>query len=207
MATPKSPFKIYRNFLSPKFCEDVVDDLGFYTPDVDAEGRPIKMYRHHEPSSMLIYSRIKQIIPDVEEYYSVEHRGTEDITFEYIATGVKPEPICENSSYIRKKWTRIRDRDLTGLLFLSDYQEEVPFDRDYEVYGGKLEFPQHGFSFEPERGTLVVYPSGPHFINAFSEVFAGDLFVARFHFGTELPFLYNPAEFPGDYTSWFRDLL
>ena len=91
-------------------------------------------------------------------------------------------------------------------MFLSDYSENYPFDSDYEVYGGKLEFPQHDFGFNPERGTLIMYPSGPHFINAFSEVLAGDLFAARFHFGTHMPFLYNPEEFPGDYTNWFSDL-
>lgn len=206
MATPKSPFKVYRNFLSPKHCEQIVNALGFYTPDTGTDGKPIKMFRHHEPSSNLIYSRIKQIIPEVEQYYGVQHRGTEDITFEYLAQGVRMDCICENSNYRAKKWHRVRDRDITGVIFLSDHQDQIPFDSDYEVYGGKLEFPQHNFGFMPERGTLILYPSGPHFINAFAEIVAGDLFAARFHFGTQMPFLYNPNDFPGDFTVWFKDL-
>ena len=206
MATPKSPFKVYQHFLSPKYCENIVDSLGFYDPDINQEGDPIKMFRHHEESSKLIYSRIQQIIPGMEKYYNIKHRGTEDVTFEYLAQGTKSDPLCENANYIKKKWARVRDRDITGLLFLSDYREEPPFDNAYEVYGGKLEFPQHNFGFNPERGTLILYPSGPHFINAFSEVAAGDLFVARFHFAAEMPYLYNPEDFPGSYANWFTGL-
>lgn len=206
MATPKSPFKVYQNFLSAKACESIVDDLGFYDPDIDEEGNPIKMYRHHEPSRNIIYSHFKQLIPELEQYYNFSHRGTEDLTFEFMAQGCVTEPLCENSNYTSKKWARVRDRDITGLLFLSTYQDKIPFDNDYEVYGGKLEFPQHNFGFTPERGTLLMYPSGPHFINAFAPILSGDLFVVRFHLAGQMPFLYNPKEFPGDYTNWFNNL-
>ena len=206
MASPKSPFKVYENFISPKVCEQIVEDLGFYGADVDEKGHPIKMFRHDEKSNNLIYSRFQQIIPELQQYYGYNHRGTEVITFEYVPEECISEPLCENSNYVSKKWARVRDRDISFMLFLSEYQEKVPFDHDYEVYGGKLEFPQHGFGFNPNRGTLVAYPSGPHFINAFAPVIAGDLFVARFHVAAEMPYLYNPNDFPGDYTNWFNDL-
>lgn len=206
MATPKSPFRVYQQFLSAKACESIVDDLGFYMPDVSEDGTPIKMFRHHEESSNTIYSHFKQVIPELERYYGFEHRGTEQFTFEFIPEGCTTDPICENSNYINKKWARVRDRDITGMLFLSTYQDKVPFDSDYEVYGGKLEFPQHDFGFNPERGTLIMYPSGPHFINAFAPIISGDLFVARFHLAASLPFLYDPQQFPGDYTNWFSDI-
>ncbi len=206
MASAKSPFKIYQHFLSAKLCEIIVDATGFCTPDVDASGKPIKMFRHHEPSSNLIYSQFKHIIPKIEQYYDFNHRGTEDLTFEYISEGCTSQPLCENSTYIHQKWVRVRDRDITGLLFLSKYQDQVPFDTDYEVYGGKLEFPQHDFGFNPERGTLILYPSGPHFINAFSPIITGDLFAVRFHLTGHSPYLYNPQQFPGDYKTWFTNL-
>lgn len=206
MATAKSPFLVVQDFLSPKACESIVNDLGFYSPDIDKDGKPMKMFRHNETGQQIIYDRFKSHIATIEQYYKVEHRGTEDMIFEYFAQGTVSEPLCENSNYLRKKWVRTKDRDFTGVLFLSDYNEHTPFDGDYEVYGGKLEFPQHGFGFNPTRGVLIVYPSGPHFINANAAIIAGDLYQVRIHLGASLPYLYNPHEFPGDYRSWFKGL-
>jgi len=206
MAVAKSPFYVIQNFLSPKQCEKIVDDLDFYSPDFDRDGNPVKMYRYREESEMTVFNRLQPLIPNLMEYYGAEYRATETIQFEYFAAGVAAEPICENSDYLRKKWVRTKDRDITGVLFLSDYNDNPPFDSEYECYGGKLEFPQHGFGFNPQRGTLIVYPSGPHFINASTTVLSGDLFQARIHMATKLPYLYDPSQFPGDYHSWFKGL-
>jgi hypothetical protein len=206
MAVAKSPFYVIQNFLSPKLCEKIVDDLDFYSPDYDKEGNPVKMYRYKEDAELIVFNRLQPLIPKLMEYYDAEYRATETIQFEYFAAGVDPEPICENSNYVRKKWMRTKDRDITAVLFFSDYNDNPPFDSDYECYGGKLEFPQHGFGFNPQRGTLIVYPSGPHFINATSTVQSGDLIQARIHMATKLPYLYNPTQFPGDYRSWFSGL-
>ena len=206
MATPKSPFYVVQNFLTPKQCEIIVDNLGYYSPDLDHEGTPIKMMRNHEESEKIVYDKFKTLIPTLEKYYNFEHRGTELMTFEFITEGVVPEAVCDNSKWINKKWVKTKDRDFSAIVFLSDYQENLPFDSDYEVYGGKLEFLQHKFGFNPERGTLIVYPSGPHFINAISEVIAGDLFLARFYLAGQMPFLYQPDSFPGNYLSWFGNI-
>jgi len=206
MAVPKSPFYVVQDFLTPKQCEIIVDNLGYYSPDLNKEGKPIKMMRHHADSEKIIYNKFKSLIPDFEKYYNFEHRGTEPVTFEFIAEGVEPEAICDSSKWIKKKWVRTKDRDFSAVLFLSDYQEDLPFDSDYEVYGGKLEFLQHKFGFNPERGTLIVYPSSPHFINAISQIIAGDLFLARWYMAGKMPYLYQPADFPGNYLSWFSDL-
>ena len=206
MAIAKSPFYIVQNFLTPKFCEMIVDGLGYFEPDVDKEGTPTKMMRNHQPSEQIIFDRFKPMIPHLEKYYDIKHRGTELITFEYLAEGVLPEAVCDNSKWIKKKWVRTKDRDLSVMLFLSDYQDNIPFDTDYEVYGGKFEFLQHKFGFNPERGTLIVYPSGPHFINANADIEFGDLFQCKFHLAAAQPFMYRPDRFPGDYKSWFTDL-
>lgn len=205
MATAKSPFFIIKDFLNPKQTEMIVDDLGFYTPDYDKDGNPIRMIRCHEEHEQLIYNKIQQLIPTLEKYYDFEYRGTETVSFEFFPEGIVPNPICENSSYINKKWARVKDRDITGVIFLSDYQDNLPFDSEYEVYGGKLEFPQHQFGFQAQRGTLVMYPSGPHFINAVADIMAGDLFLAKFHIAASRPYLYQPEKFPGDFKSWFKD--
>ncbi len=206
MTTPKSPFYVVQNFLTPKWCEKIVDNLGYYSSDIDQEGIPIKMIRNHEESEKIIYHKFKPLIPELEKYFDFYHRGTELMTFEFITEGVTPEAICDNSKWTNKKWTKTKDRDFSVVLFLSDYQENLPFDSDYEVYGGKLEFLQHKFGFNPERGTLIVYPSGPHFINAISEIGAGDLFLARFYLAGQMPFLYQPERFPGNYLSWFSNI-
>lgn len=203
MATPKSPFIIIEDLLSPKICEQIVYDLDVHMGDFDAEGTPIPMYRHHEPSESIIYKTIKPLIPKFEQYYTFKHRGTELMTFEYRAEGVKPLAVCDNSTHIKNKWARTRDRDFSFVVFLSDYQDKLPFDSDYEVYGGKLEFPQHGFGFTPSRGTMIMYPSGPHFLNAISDILMGELHTVKSHFSAEVPYFHDPIGFPGDYRSWF----
>ena len=204
MATAKSPFYVVENFLTPKQSEMIVDSLGFYTPDYDDEGTPLKMMRCHEDSESLIFDKIQPLVPTLEDYYDFDYRAMETVSFEFHPEGAEPKPTCDNSSYIKSKWVRTRDRDMTGIIFLSDYQDKIPFDSEYEVYGGKLEFPQHGFGFNPSRGTLIMYPSVPHFINAIAKIQAGDLFVARFHIAASKPLLYQPDNFPGDFTSWFK---
>ena len=82
MATPKSPFYVVQDFLTPKQCEIIVDNLGYYSPDVDQEGKPIKMMRHHEDSEKIIYGKFQPLIPTLENYYNFQHRGTETVTFE-----------------------------------------------------------------------------------------------------------------------------
>ncbi len=207
MATPKSPFKVYRQFLSPKLCEHFCDKVGFTDADVDADNNPVRMFKHNAEFEEIVFNRLQLIVPELEEYYGLEYKGTEEIMIEWYSNGVIGKPQCENSHYLKKKWVRTSSRDLSCVLFMSDYNENADFDTDYEVYGGKLEFPQHGFGFNPERGTMIVYPSCPHFINATATIQAGELYQARIHIAATYPYLYDPTEFPGDYRNWFQDLV
>jgi hypothetical protein len=206
MAIPKAPFKIIRNFLSPKLCEQFCDTIGFFDADIDADGNPIRMFKYNEMIEEAIFARLQVLVPALESHYEIQYKGTERIQVEWYTEGVKAKPQCENSQYARGKWVRTYNRDLSAVLFFSDYQDQLPFDSDYEVFGGKLEFPQHAFSFNPIRGTLIVYPSVPHFINAISEIQAGELYLARIHMTATAPFLYNPEKYPGNYTTWFNEL-
>jgi hypothetical protein len=203
MAIPKSPFIIHQQFISPKLCENIVSDLDFYQPDVDSNDNPIKMIRHHLGIEEILYDNIQQIIPEAFDHYNSKYKGTEHIEFEYMAEGTLSVPCCDNSQYIASKWVRTKNRDFTGILFLSEYSDDAPFDSEYEVYGGKLEFPQHGFGFNPERGTLIIFPSGPHFLYANTPIITGDLLQVKFHFAATSPYLHQPNDFPGDYRSWF----
>jgi hypothetical protein len=202
----KSPFLIKQEFVSPLSCEDLVDNLDLTIPDQDIEGYPVRTIRMHDRNEEMIFNRIEQIIPEIEEYYNIQYSGTEQMVFEWYSQQCKGyKPHCESSAYMKQKWVRTKNRDLTGVMFLSDYQERVPFDSDFECYGGKLEFPQHHFGFNPQRGTLIIFPSDPHFINNTTEIYAGDLYQVRFHIASVEPLLYDPALFVGNYTVWLSE--
>lgn len=203
----KSPFLVYQEFLSPLLCEEIVDHLDVTVPDRDIDGKPLPSFRHNDYCEKVIFERIESHLPRIMSYYDIEYRGTERMIFEWYPEESYGKPHCDSSEYLRKKWVKTKDRDITGILFLSDHREQVPFDPEYEVCGGKLEFPQHQFGFNPERGTLILYPSTPHFINATSQVEAGDLFQVRFHIATKTPLIYQPKNFPGNYRVWFQNLL
>lgn len=203
----KSPFFVVQEFISPLMCEEMIDALDVYEPDTDSEGNPIKMVKFNEGSEQAIFERFQHLIPDIEKYYDIEYVGTERILFQWYPESTVSTPHCESSSYLNKKWVKMKNRDVSFVLFLSDYQDNIPFESEYEVYGGKLEFPQWGFGFNPQRGTLIGFPSDPHFINVTTPILVGDLFQAKFHVAAVTPLLFNPQKFPGDYREWFKEFV
>ena len=207
MQKVKSPFYVIEEFVSPRMCEDIVDSCDFLAANRDKEGHEIKTVKTNDQAESMIYERLLGILPELQAHYQILYKGTERVQFEWFPEGSRGDFSCENSEFLRGKWLRTRQRDLTGVLFLSDYQDNIPFDGEFECYGGKLEFAQHKFGFNPQRGTLVVFPSAPHFINNTTEILAGDLFQARIQIAAKTPFLYNPEAFPGNYTSWFAELI
>lgn len=203
----KSPFYVVQELLSPLLCEQIVGLLDFFYPDTDPDDNPVKTVKTNDSAEEIVFDRFEPHIQTIMEHYGTIYRGTEPMTFEwYPQLCLGEQPRCESSAYIKKKWTRIKDRDFTCVIFLSQYQERTPFDSDFEVYGGKLEFPQHDFGFNPQIGTMIVFPSGQNFINDTAPILAGDLYQVRFHVATQIPFVYNPSEFMGDYTTWFEHL-
>jgi hypothetical protein len=203
----KSPFLVYQDFISPKMCDEIIDKIRINEPTYDDDGFPLKMERFNAASQDILFNKFKPLIPEVEERYNLTYRGTEEILFQYFPTGqgIAEQPNCANSRFLRKKWVKVKDRDLTGILWFKNYNDEVPIDLDDEVYGGKLEFPQHNFSLQPQKGTLILFPAYPHFITAISQILIGELYCARFYISAEPGWLYNPQEFPGDYVEWFKE--
>jgi len=120
---------------------------------------------------------------------------------------IAEEPHCENAVFKRKRWIRVKDRDLTGVLWLKDYQEAPPFDLKTQVLGGKLEFPVYNFGFQPQKGTLVVYPACERFISLTSAILVGELQAVRFHICGEGIWIYDPTGYPGDMRSWFSEIV
>ncbi|TFG99962.1 hypothetical protein E4H12_00800 [Candidatus Thorarchaeota archaeon] len=203
----RSPFYVIEEFISPLACEEMIDILNYTVPDVDKDGYPIFSTRSNERAGAIIYERLLYVLPELQAYYEFLYKGTHPIQFEWFPTGSANTPHAENSEFLRGKWMRSQAKDFTGVLFMADYQDKVPFEKEYEVLGGKLEFPQHAFGFNPIRGTMIVFPSDPHFINASTQTLIGDLFQARIHIAAQTPYLYQPEKFPGNYLSWFQSLL
>ncbi len=202
----KSPFMIFQEFASPLLTETIIDLLDVTTPDTDIDGVPVLMRIPHTAGEALVFERLEHIIPQIENYYNVQYKGTEQpIVFEWYAEGASGYLRCENSHYVKGKWVRTKHRDLSCVLFLSEYRDNPPFDENYEVYGGKLEFPQHKFGFNPQRGTLIVHPSDPHFINVTTQSNAGELFQVRINITTKDLLIYNPEDYPGDFTVWLQE--
>lgn len=204
----KSPFLIFNEFISPLDCEDVIGRLNLTFPNTDVNGRPLKTVLANRLTEIRILPLIENIIPDLEEYYNFGIEGVTEFLFEHYPMNFKLEaPRCENSALIRGQWTKINGRDLCCIIFLNDYQDKMPYDPEFEVYGGKLEFINHDFAISPKRGTMVVFPGNEYFINHTSKIMAGELNQIRFFLSAkaESPLKYTPLDYQGDHTLWFPD--
>lgn len=205
---PKSPFLVFQDFLEDAACDRIASQVRV-TPSLDPEGVPQSMLRHHESSEVELFELFKPLIPKLEKHYGITYKGTEHLIFQqFPVTNKQAEtPHCENAVFKRKKWLKVRDRDLTGILWLKNFQDQPPFDLDKEVLGGKLEFPVYQFGFQPQKGTLVVYPACERFISLTAPILVGELQCVRFHIAAEGIWIYNPQDFPGDYRSWFNNVV
>lgn len=207
MKMTKSPFYVVPEFISPLMCEEIVDQLDFGMPNYDKKDKPLPSVKTDADYELFLFNEFQRVKDSFAAYYGKDHRATSEFTFEWYPTGSTGEMHAENSMRAMDKWVRTRDRDITCVLFLSDYQGNPPLDEDYEVYGGKLEFPQHGFGFNAQRGTLIAFPSDPHFINGVASIMAGNLYLAKFHIATDTPLYYDHKQFPGTYRDWLKEFI
>lgn len=209
MTSSKSPFLVYQDFLSAQECAQIATTVRV-NPDVDTDGVPLTMVRSHDASESLIFNKFKALIPHIEEHYELDYKATESVQFfqHPVSNGkLAEQPHCDNAAYKRKKWVRVSARDLTCVIWLKDYADQPPFDLKRHVYGGRLEFPIYNFSFQPQVGTLVVFPSCERFIQATSPILVGELQLAKFFVHSKNVWLYDPAKFPGDFRTWFNDVV
>ena len=219
MSEINSPFLVIQDFISTKKCDEILNEILIKQPDVDKEGFPQKMERHHDEIETMLFSRFREFIPDLEKKFDAKYRGTEKLLFQYFpenANAPAENPGCGNSRFVKRKWVKYKDIDLVGVLWLKDYNNEVPLDARTEVYGGKLEFPVFNFSLVPQRGTLVLFPASPHFITAVSPILVSQLYQIKFNVcitdKNDGMWLYQPANYVfderlGPLQSWFNEFI
>lgn len=203
----KNPFLVFKEFISPLQCEEIIIGNNNIYPNYDKHGKVQPVITGNSLAEVRLYPQIvEEVIPVIESHYDVDVKGIKPFSVEWYAAGYDgtKHQRCENSVYLNGKWTRSNSNDFTGVIFLNDYRDTSPFDSDYEVYGGKLEFLTHDFGFNPERGTLIIYPGSPNFINTTSTVYAGSLTQIRFHVATHELFVYDQSKFSGSYKTWFK---
>ncbi len=80
----KSPFLIYQEFISPKLCEQIIDKIKVVEPTLDDDGFASKMERFNFESQEILFSKFKDVIPEIESHYNLKYRGTEEILFQYL---------------------------------------------------------------------------------------------------------------------------
>lgn len=203
----RSPFFIIDEAISPLQCEQVADSAEFISLDVNKFGHPVMTIKHTELAHMIIAGALADHREAIEEHYQAVIANVEPTRVQWADSTVNPAATCDNSTRIKDKWLRVHNRDLTALVFLSDYNDKPPFDGEFEVYGGKFEFPSHGFGFNPVRGTMIIYPSDPHFTHVFSKIGMGELFVSKTFIQLESPLIYSPKNFPGTWKQWLEQVI
>lgn len=209
--TSKSPFLVFQDLFSAEECKALAD-LVRVEPLVNDQGVPQASGRFHTEAESTVFEKIHPLVPEMEKHYpKFKYRGTEKMVFQQFPVtngNIAEQPHCESAVFKRKKWLRINDRALTGLLWLKDFQDAPPFDLQTQVLGGKLEFPTYNFGFQPQRGTLVIYPACERFISLTSPILVGELQCVRIHICAEHGlWLYDPRDFPGDFRTWFSSIV
>ena len=204
--TSKNPFFLIEEFVSPLQCEDIITRLKHTIPDSDINDVPYKTIKYNELTEFRLLPQLEALMPTLEQYYSFEAKGILPFNFEWYVEGFHVEPHrCGSFVYQNKKWVRVSDIGFTGIIFLNDYNDSPPFDQDFEVVGGKLEFMNHQFSFNPRRGTLVFFPAAPNFMHTTGPIQAGELNQIRIHVVPTIQYNYDMTKFPGNYKIWFKN--
>jgi hypothetical protein len=200
----KNPFIVIDNFLSPLECESVINSLDF-VPTFSEDGKVKANIMRNRLMDMRLSKKINDLVEDIETYYKCEIDSFSAGRYEWYPTNYQASNAeCENSCLINGTWSRKNQNDFMITIILNDHQEKVPFDPDYEVKGGNLEYPTHNFSFLPKRGMVIIHPANQYFLHGIASVKAGNLYLIRICAICDAPYKYDPEQFKGSYNIWFK---
>ena len=201
----KSPFILIEEFIDPLECEDIILSLKHNIPNRDIKNIPIKTIKTNALAEIRLMPKIDDLLDQAEPYYGFETMNISPFSFEWMAENFEGDyPQADNAMYFNNKWIKSKDIDFTIIIFLTDSKTSSISDTLTECFGGKMEFFNHNLTITPKAGTMVMFPSNDHFLNNFTEVSLGNLNVIRIHVTAKVPFKYDPANFPGDYRTWFN---
>jgi hypothetical protein len=200
----KPPFFIVDEFLNEEECLTVLDRLTLTMPS-EENGKFIKTILGNKVISDSIIHMFSFYEEDVENYYKVELRNFSSVAVEWFPQNCRQDGVvCENSFLRNGEWKRRNANDFTAIIFLKNRNTTTEFDEETDVYGGTLQFPVQNVSIHPKMGTLVLFPSGPHFRNNTLSPQIGDMVQLRFQIVCEKPYNYSLKDFPGDYRTWWK---
>lgn len=201
----KNPFFVIKNFISPLECEKILIQLDDSIPNYTAKDIPLKTIIKKPIIESRIWDKLEIYSASIEQYYNMIIKSISSVDIELYAENCQQEEQrCENSAYHASKWRIKNSYDFTCILFLKDYNESPDFDDIFECYGGKLNMVNHGFSFNPNRGQLIIFPSNQYFINYTQSPKLCDFFQMRFHLICEKRWPYDRNNFSGNYKVWFK---
>ena len=172
-----SPFFVIEDFISPLQCEKIRNSK--------------YVQKSNLPHVQTIRDGQKLIVNSVLDYkQEIETRFggvmNDDIKSLFLQFPENPTVPCQavqidSWQFIRRKWTKVKNIDLIGLIPLKTYNSDVPIDVEFETYGSKIEFPNFNFGILPERGSLILFPSAPNFAYAISHNLLGGIEFIKVH--------------------------
>lgn len=201
----KPPFFIVDEFLTEDECCTLMQRINLNFPSEDGDTF-VKTILGNKIISDSIVNMFSYYEEDVEGYYGVGLHSFTNVQIEWFPETCKQDGVvCENAFIRNGKWQRRNANDFTAVIFLKNHTTSTDFDDEVDVYGGTLQFPVQNVSIHPKIGTLVLFPSGPHFRNNTVSPKLGDMLQLRFHIVCEKPYEYTIQQFPGDYRTWWKN--
>lgn len=201
----KPPFLVLTDVISPMMAETITDCVHFNPPDELPDEKLSRVSVFDEDFDLKISTILESYLPKINNHFGVDIKTIEPISIEKIQTGAYIPIQNEGYELLENKWCKTKPWDFTAIIFLTSVTDDLStFDDLSECYGGKLEFFNFRFGFNPMVGTMVVFPTDPRFCNATSLVSGGELFQIRCHLSCKQIYIHDPKNFPGTHLTWFR---
>lgn len=200
----KSPFLVIENFISPLLADEIIVNTNFNTPDLYPDDKPMVTTKFDEEFDDIISDRInKLVVPILAKHFDTSISTIHPIEIEMLVPDAHVPVHADGFNLVDNNWVKTKPWDFTAILFLSEHTNETNIDDLTQCNGGKLEFINFNFSFNPTVGTLIVFPNDPRFSNASSYVKIGECYQIRIHLQSDIMYLYDPSKFKGSPDIWF----